>query len=96
MKKFFLIIILYLFVSFIAIASEGDPQDIVNHTDPVVSVLIYFSVILLAAKLGGEIFERIGQPSVLGELVFGIVLGNLGLIIPGYNLFDALRAEHIT
>ena len=97
MKKVFLIIILYLFVSFISIAAGGDAQDAAaGHADPVVPVLIYFSIILLAAKLGGEIFERINQPAVLGELLFGVILGNLGLIIPGYNLFDALRVEHIT
>ncbi|HET6340604.1 MAG TPA: cation:proton antiporter [Gemmatimonadota bacterium] len=39
-------------------------------------------VILLAAKLAGEIFERIGQPAVLGELVAGVVVGTsvLGLV----------------
>ncbi|HUP18525.1 MAG TPA: cation:proton antiporter [Gemmatimonadota bacterium] len=39
-------------------------------------------VILLAAKLSGEVFERIGQPAVLGELVAGVVVGGsmLGLV----------------
>lgn len=32
-------------------------------------------VILLAAKLAGELFERMGQPAVLGELVAGVVVG---------------------
>lgn len=96
MKKLFLIIALYLFVSVISIASGGDSQDVTSHADPVVPVLIHFSIILLAAKLGAEVFERINQPAVLGELVFGIILGNLGLLIPGYNLFDALRVEQIT
>lgn len=37
---------------------------------------------LAAGKLSGELFERIGQPPVLGELVVGILLGSsvLGLI----------------
>src|SRR6185436_2649538 len=34
---------------------------------------------LVVAKLGGELFERIGQPAVLGELVGGIIIGNLML-----------------
>ncbi len=34
-------------------------------------------VILVLAQLGGELFERIHLPSVLGELLGGIVLGNL-------------------
>lgn len=34
-----------------------------------------FIVVLLAAKLAGELFERIGQPAVLGELVAGVLVG---------------------
>jgi Kef-type K+ transport system membrane component KefB len=74
----------------------GAELNAVNHTDPVVSVLLHFSVILFAAKIGAEIFERIKQPAVLGELLFGILLGNMGLFIPNYNFFDALRVDHIT
>lgn len=35
------------------------------------------AVMILAAKLGGEGALRLGQPAVLGELLAGIVLGNL-------------------
>ncbi len=34
---------------------------------------------MVCAKLGAEVFERFGQPGVLGELVVGMVLGGLGL-----------------
>lgn len=54
-----------------------------GHGGPVVPVLLGLVIILLAAKLGGELFERVGQPAVLGELIFGIVLGNLTLV--GYD-----------
>lgn len=37
-------------------------------------------LILIVAKLGGDLMERIGQPAVLGELALGIVLGNLALV----------------
>ena len=40
-------------------------------------VLLGLLVALVAAKLGGERFVRMGQPSVLGELVLGIVACNL-------------------
>lgn len=43
-------------------------------------VLLALLVALVAAKLGGELFVRLKQPAVLGELVFGIVVGNLSLI----------------
>jgi Kef-type K+ transport system membrane component KefB len=41
---------------------------------------------ILAAKIGGEVAVRLNQPSVLGELCVGIVLGNLGMI--GMHTFD--------
>lgn len=45
----------------------------------IIPFMLAFVVILMAAKVGGDIFERIGQPAVLGELVIGVILGNLGL-----------------
>ncbi|HEU5209910.1 MAG TPA: cation:proton antiporter [Longimicrobiales bacterium] len=43
---------------------------------------LVFAAILIAAKLFGELAERIGQPAVLGELIAGVVLGSsvLGVI----------------
>jgi Kef-type K+ transport system membrane component KefB len=46
-------------------------------------------VILLAAKLGGDLFERFRQPAVLGELVMGMLIGNLSII--GIDTFAAFR-----
>ncbi|MEE9187043.1 MAG: cation:proton antiporter, partial [Bacteroidota bacterium] len=66
-----------------------------GHVDPVASVLIALSVILIAAKLGSELFERFGQPGVLGELALGVLLGNLVLINSDWNFFEALRVQPI-
>jgi len=49
-----------------------------GHVDPVAFVALALAVILATAKLGGHLAERVGQPAVLGELLVGIVLGNLG------------------
>jgi Kef-type K+ transport system membrane component KefB len=49
-------------------------------------VWLILAGMLLAAKLGGEIAVRLNQPSVLGELCVGIVLGNLYLV--GIPTFD--------
>lgn len=54
-------------------------------------ILLGLAVVLLSAKLGGEVFERLGQPAVLGELVVGIAIGNLHLA--GVTAFDFLREE---
>lgn len=54
-----------------AAAAPGGPDML-----PILEALV---LILLGARLGGALFERMGQPAVLGELLAGIVLGNLGL-----------------
>jgi len=61
------------------------------HVDPVAVVVGGLAVMLLVAKLGGELAIRIGQPAVLGELIAGIILGNLRF--GGAALFDALAAN---
>ena len=62
----------------LAFASSGGDDS--GHGGPVLEVLLGLIVILLAAKLGGDIFERFGAPAVLGELVLGMVIGNLHLL----------------
>ncbi len=76
-----------LFLSTSAFASEG------GHADPVAPVLVALIVILAVAKLGSEVFERFGQPAVLGELLGGVLLGNLILLNPAWNFFEPLRAH---
>jgi Kef-type K+ transport system membrane component KefB len=46
------------------------------------TILADLFFIFLAAKLAGELFDRIGQPPVIGELLAGVVIGPhaLGLI----------------
>lgn len=46
--------------------------------------ILYIIIILLYAKVLGELAERIGQPPVLGELIAGVILGSsvLGWIKP--------------
>jgi Kef-type K+ transport system membrane component KefB len=61
-------------------AAHDEPADGGGHGSHVVPVLAGLVAILVAAKLGGELAERIGQPAVLGELVVGVALGNLALV----------------
>ncbi|MBI1355329.1 MAG: cation:proton antiporter [Acidobacteria bacterium] len=58
-------------------AAEGAEEASAHH---VATFLFEIVAVLIAAKIGGELFERVKQPAVLGELVFGMVLGNLNLI----------------
>ena len=61
------------------------------HGDPVASVVLSLTVILLSAKLVGELAVRLGQPAVLGEIVAGVLLGNAHLL--GVDAFETLRTD---
>jgi Kef-type K+ transport system membrane component KefB len=47
--------------------------------DPVAGLGLGLAIILIAATLGGHLAARLGQPPVLGELLAGAVLGNVGV-----------------
>jgi Kef-type K+ transport system membrane component KefB len=72
--------------------AQGTGENSAAHgLDPM--VLVSVAVILIAAKLGGELFERIKQPAVLGELIVGIVIGNLVLF--GFTAAEPLKTNEI-
>lgn len=54
--------------------------------------LFLLIAILVAAKLLGELAEKIGQPAVLGELVAGVLLGSslLGIVDPAVEMVHLL------
>ncbi len=58
--------------------------------------LLPLSVIIFAARMGGEIAARIGQAAVVGEIVAGIVLGPslFGLLMPDafHYIFHSIPA----
>lgn len=69
-------------------ATETGPSHGLNPT-----VLIGIAVMLVAAKLFGELFERFRQPAVLGELLAGIVIGNL--VLAGFGGAEGLKTDSI-
>lgn len=80
-------------VSLAAVSSSEMPlsEPAAEHGSPVALILISLVVILMSAKLGGALMERIQQPAVLGELIFGVLLGNLSLL--GLHQFDYLKSN---
>jgi Kef-type K+ transport system membrane component KefB len=48
------------------------------HADPVVPILIASIFITMGAALGGLLMRWVKQPAVLGELLVGVLAGNLG------------------
>ena len=59
--------------------------------DPIASLILSLAIILVAAKLGGHFATKIRQPPVLGELVAGLVVGNLALA--GYSGLDYIKSD---
>jgi Na+:H+ antiporter len=59
-----------------------------STSDPVSRVGASIAIILIAAKLGGDMATRLRQPSVLGELVAGILLGGLP-----FSFIEGLRTD---
>ncbi len=70
-------------------ADEGEHGG--GHASPVTPVLFGLVIILISAKIGGELAERVHQPAVLGELVAGVILGNLGLL--GFHALGFLATD---
>ncbi len=53
---------------------------------------LWLAIILVAARLA-MLVERIGMPAVLGELLVGVLLGNLSLL--GLHAFEKIEADPI-
>lgn len=59
-----------------------------NLQHPLAILLAQIITIILVARFFGWVFRKIGQPSVIGEIIAGIVLGPslLGLYFPEFSL----------
>ena len=58
-----------------------------NFTHPLALLLAQIITIILAARLLGWLFKKIGQPTVIGEIMAGIILGPsfVGMYFPGFS-----------
>lgn len=57
--------------------------------------LLLFALIIIGAKIGGIICERFHIPAVVGELVAGIVVGNISIIGFHVNLVEQLKGSEV-
>ena len=53
--------------------------------------LLWLALILISARLFAPLAQRIGFPAVLGELLLGVVLGNLSLL--GLGVFESIARD---
>lgn len=82
------LLLLLLFCVRMASASGG--EEAAGHHSA--QTFLWIAVILIAARFS-SIVERFGQPSVLGELLMGVALGNLALI--GVDIFEPIKTDAI-
>ncbi len=99
-KRLFLALVLVAVLSGVGVAhtlqaatetevSENFPSDIAeNHSPDIAETFLWIAILLIAAKLS-SLVEKIGQPAVLGELVIGVLLGNLLLL--GIYFFEPIK-----
>jgi len=58
-----------------------------NFKDPLAILLAQIVMIILTARIFGWVFKKIGQPTVIGEIIAGIVLGPslVGMYFPEFS-----------
>lgn len=61
-----------------------------SHNDPITSVLLWITLIFLFGVLGRFCAVRLSQPAVLGELLMGVIVGNV-CYFSGLDLAVILR-----
>jgi len=61
--------------------------------DPVSPLLLRLAILLAAAKLAGWIAVKARQPAVLGEILVGILLGNVTLV--GVHALEPIRTDPV-
>jgi Kef-type K+ transport system membrane component KefB len=68
----------------------GDGRSASSHADPIAPVILGVTGILFIALLGRFTARRLGQPTVLGELLVGVIVGNVGYYF-GNDFMEILR-----
>ena len=67
-----------------------------SHADPVVPILIASIFITFGAVLGGALMKWVKQPAVLGELLVGLIAGNLGYYFGGSTLTVLREGDNLS
>ncbi|PIR73178.1 MAG: cation:proton antiporter [Candidatus Moranbacteria bacterium CG10_big_fil_rev_8_21_14_0_10_35_21] len=77
------------FFPFVALANSALVEGESHLSFPL--VFFFLVIMLLFARIGAMV-EKIGQPAVLGELLFGVVLGILALF-PGLGIIENFKVN---
>jgi Kef-type K+ transport system membrane component KefB len=67
-----------------------------SHADPVVPILIASIFITLGSAIGGSFMKWLKQPAVLGELLVGLLAGNLGYYLGNPTLTVLREGDNLS
>jgi Kef-type K+ transport system membrane component KefB len=73
-----------IFFSVVFAGAEG-------HGEAISNLLLALVILLPVAKLAGAFAEKLEQPAVMGELIAGLILGNLSLF--GFDSLNFLKTD---
>src|SRR3989344_9480740 len=90
MKKSFLFFVVLVGLFFVQVAPVLANSEAAGSAHSFAETFLWLALILLAGRLA-SLVERIGQPAVLGELIIGVVLGNL--ILVGLGIFENIKQD---
>ena len=76
-------------------SAAPDTEEEHGHQNPVTPVLMAIVMILFLAKVGGDLFERMNLPAVLGELTVGILLGNFAFLTGSHMIDEYFLEPHL-
>ncbi len=98
MKKFLLVLLLLPLLFAVAVSEdvgleEGSEEKAVeNELEFFTSTFLAIALLLLIAKIS-SLITKMGQPAVLGELVAGLIIGNVVLF--GIDFFEPMKHNEI-
>ena len=88
--KLFHLLLLVILIIAPSLAQASDNSLAEDHN--FVLTFFWFAIVLLFAKIS-NLIRYWGQPTVLGELIMGVLLGNLALF--GITFFEPIKADSI-
>ncbi len=80
------ILITVFILSLCAFLSAETPHQSIVERMP--NLVLQLGILIMAARLGANLFEKLGIPGVLGELMIGVLIGPYllgGIPIPGFE-----------
>jgi Kef-type K+ transport system membrane component KefB len=73
LKKHSHLAVLFLFFAYTAVNASGGEEGDMTHK--MANLVLQLGIIIFAARIGGTLFTKLRLPSVLGELLTGIIIG---------------------